>query len=236
LLPASVFAVCTGRPAPFGPHGRVSAIRKRPVEGPVRVTKTGLEGDEQGAKAIHGGPEMAVLQYAFDHYADWVAEQPSFTDLMTAPACFGENISSLGLTEKTVCLGDVVRIGTTVLQVCQTRQPCWKLNVRFDRPDMASLVQTSARPGWHNRVLEEGFVRAGDRIEIVERPRPDWPLSRILHVLYVDRLNRDDLAALAADPLYAAVARKLVQKRLDSAAVEDWTRRTTVPQAAGVGH
>lgn len=232
----TVFAVCTGRPAPFGPHGRVSAIRKRPVMGPVRITKTGLEGDEQGAKAIHGGPEMAVLQYAFDHYADWIAEQPEFKELMAAPACFGENISSLGLTEKTVCLGDVVRIGTAVLQVSQTRQPCWKLNVRFERPDMASLVQASARPGWHNRVLEEGVIQAGDRIEVVERPRPDWPLSRILQVLYVDRLNRDDLAALAADPLYATVARNLAQKRLNSAAVEDWAQRMTVPQSPAVGH
>jgi MOSC domain-containing protein YiiM len=236
LSEASVFAVCTGRPAPFGPHGRVSAIRKRPVAGPVRVTKTGLEGDEQGAKAIHGGPEKAVLQYAFDHYPDWVAEQPALKDLMTAPACFGENISSLGLTEKTVCLGDVLRIGTAVVQVCQTRQPCWKLNVRFDRPDMASLVQTTGRPGWYHRVLQEGLIQAGDRIEIAERPRPDWPLSRILNLLYVDRLNRDDLAVLAADPLYAAVARELARKRLNSAAVEDWTQRVTVPQSAGVGH
>jgi MOSC domain-containing protein YiiM len=90
--------------------------------------------------------------------------------------------------------------------------------------------------GSTGRIWPEGLIQAGDRIEIAERPRPDWPLSRILNLLYVDRLNRDDLAVLAADPLYAAVARELARKRLNSAAVEDWTQRVTVPQSAGVGH
>src|SRR5271170_3118724 len=130
----TVLAVLIGQPAPFGPKGVQSAIHKMPVEA-AYVGPTGLEGDAQGDPSKHGGPEKAVHHYPTEHYRYWEAQGVTHP-LLAHPGAFGENLTSLGLTEENVCVGDVYRFGTDgpVLQVNQTRQPCWKLGVRFGIP------------------------------------------------------------------------------------------------------
>jgi MOSC domain-containing protein YiiM len=145
--------------------------------------------------------------------------------VLDAPGAFGENLSTLGLTEADVCVGDVLRIGTATLQVSQARQPCWKLNHRFGRPDMARRVQSTGRTGWYYRVLEAGAAEAGDAVTLLERPCPDWPLARLLRVFYVDMLDRAALAGIAALEPLAASWRQLAQRRLETGQVEDWSRR-----------
>lgn len=222
-------AVLAGRAVPFGRPGKVSAIAKHPVDGPRAVGIDGIEGDEQGEKKIHGGPDKAVHHYPFDHYAAWraeLADQPAGSPaLLREPGAFGENLSTTGLTEAGLCLGDVWRAGTALLQVAQSRQPCWKLNVRFGVPDMAVRVQNSGRTGWYWRVLEPGTIGPGDRMAPVERPRPDWTLARVQHLLYVDVLNRDALAALLEVDGLPASWRKLAENRLARGKVEDWSAR-----------
>lgn len=160
-----------GRPA--------SAIGKRRAEGELWLTGTGLRGDEQADLSVHGGPEKAVHHYPAEHYDFWKKEMPETADKFAAGA-FGENLSSTGITEATVCLGDVIRIGDAVVQVTQGRQPCWKLSAHIGRDDMAMRFQRSGRTGWYYRVLREGSIRSGDPIVLVERPRPEWPLSLVI--------------------------------------------------------
>ncbi|CAO4142427.1 MOSC domain-containing protein [Methylorubrum aminovorans] len=218
-------AVLTGRVAPLVGGKATSAIAKTSVEGPVAVGPLGLSGDAQADRRFHGGPDKAVHHYALDHAAAWRAELPGLPDLLERPGAFGENISTYGLTEHDVCVGDLWRVGSALLQVSQARQPCFKLNLRFGVPDMARRVQASGRTGWYYRVIEEGLVAAGEALDLVERPHPDWPLSRLLHHLYVDRLDAAALREIAGLAALAESWRSLAARRLASGAVEDWRRR-----------
>ena len=222
-----VDAVLVGRVAPlqgeYARKGGTSAIAKSAVAAPVHVGREGLAGDAQADLRVHGGPDKAVHHYAFDHYAAWRAELGALP-VLDAPGAFGENLSTRGIDESTICLGDRLRIGEVVLEVSQSRQPCWKLNARFGVADMAARVQKSGRPGWYYRVLETGNLKAGDAIELLDRPHPAWPLSRIIEVLYLRTLDFDLLTEMQALPLTPSW-RRLVEGRLARRSVEDWSAR-----------
>ena len=208
---------------PDGSPGGHSAIAKRPVAGPVRVGAEGLEGDEQGDRRVHGGPDKAVHQYALEHYAAWRADLGALP-VLDAPGAFGENLASTGVTEATLCWGDRVRIGSVLLEVAQSRQPCWKLNLRFGHKDMARRLQDTGRTGWYWRVLEPGHLQAGDAIHLIARPHPEWTLARVVDLLYHRTLDREALQGLARLPLPPSWQR-IVQGRLERGQVEDWDRR-----------
>ena len=221
-------AVLRGRAVPYTRPGSRSAIAKTPVRGPVHVGPLGLEGDEQGDPKVHGGPDKAVHQYAQEHYAPWRTELGALP-VLAAPGAFGENIASTGMTEHSLCLGDQVRAGSSVLlEVSQSRQPCWKLNDRFAVPTMARRVQDSGRTGWYYRVLQPGHLQAGDALVLVARPWPEWTLARIIDVLYHQPFDAAVLQALAALPLPPSWQR-MVQGRLERAAVENWKARLDGP-------
>jgi MOSC domain-containing protein YiiM len=221
----TVDAVLVGRPVAFGPNGEPSGIHKTPCAGPVFVAETGLAGDGQGDTKRHGGPEKALHHYPMEHYAAWRQEMPELASLVPQPGGFGENLATTGLDEAGVCIGDVFDLGTARVQVAQGRQPCWRLNVRFGRKDMARRVQATARTGWYYRVLVQGEVAPGDRFLLVHRPNPAWPLARLLDILYRDTLNAQALAAMAELPDLAKSWRALARRRLASRAVEDWSAR-----------
>lgn len=224
-----ISTLLAGHAVPFGPPGHFSAIHKTPVAGKVRVEVNGLVCDQQGDRARHGGPEKALHHYPLDHYASWIAEHPEFATLLEHPGAFGENFSTLEMTEEHVCIGDIYRAGTALLQVSQARQPCWKLNVRFSEPKMARMVQESRRTGWYYRVLEAGDIETGDPLELIQRPHTDWPLSRLLHCFYVDALNYESLREIAEMELLAESWRKIAVRRLEQHVVEPWERRLNRP-------
>ncbi|WP_085909658.1 MOSC domain-containing protein [Kiloniella majae] len=221
--------ILTGKSVPFGPKGQPSAIAKKSVSGVLKVTKLGFVDDEQADPRHHGGPEKALHHYTRDHYQTWLSEYPDINPDVLKVGGFGENISTSGLQEKDVCIGDVFRFGSATVQVAQGRQPCWKLNVRFSFSKMAALVQKTGRTGWYYRVLEEGSVEQGDALSLIEQPNPDWNLARIQNVLYVDTLNRENLQALASLKELAENWQALVQKRLSRLEVEDWRPRLETP-------
>ncbi len=217
-----------GAARPFGPRGEPSAIDKAEAPGPVAAGVLGLQGDEQGDRRHHGGPDKAIHAYAVAHYPVWAAEMPQAAAIFR-PGGFGENLVVDGATEADICLGDRWRIGAALLEVSQGRQPCWKLNLRFGRPDMALKVQASGRTGWYFRVLEPGPIAAGEVAHLAHRPHPDWPLTRVSHLLYHDTLDRGVLEGLAALPGLPESWRRLAVRRLERGTVEDWGTRVATP-------
>ncbi len=215
--------VRTGRVRTLARPGVRSAIDKQPVDGPIAVGALGLAGDEQGDLAIHGGPDKAVHLYAWAHYAAWRAELPGCA-VLQRPGAFGENLSVDGLIEADVCIGDRWRVGSTLLEVSQGRQPCWKLNLRFGVADMAARVQDSLRAGWYCRVVEAGTLATGDALQLLSRPHPAWPIARLLALIKDRACAPRELAEVLELPLTASW-RRLFGRRLEHGAVEDWTRR-----------
>lgn len=178
-----------------------SAIGKRRTADRLDIGPTGFVRDAQADLAVHGGVEKAIHHYPGDHYAAWQAELDR-ADL--SPGGFGENVSTLGLTEDTLCIGDVLSLGSATVQVSQGRQPCWKLAAHTGEDRMAYLFQKTGRTGWYYRVLDPGHVAPGDAIRLIERPRPGWTVRRVTGARLTRRIERSDAAILAGMPeLYA---------------------------------
>ena len=215
-----------GSAQPFGPRREPSAIAKSAVGGPVLLGLTGLMTDEQGDLRSHGGPEKALLHYPSEHYLAWRAEMtldPKVANLEIGG--FGENISTHGLSECDVAVGDIFELGEALIEVSQPRQPCWKLNIRFNVSNMALKVQNSGRTGWYYRVLRSGMVGPQDSLVRVERLDPDWTLRRVQKVLYHDRLNIDELTQLATLRGLTPKMQSLAAARLQHLKVENWDPR-----------
>lgn len=169
-----------------------SAYLKSPHSGPVRVGRLGLAGDQQADTAVHGGPEMAVLMYADSHYAHWRTE-PRLGEM--GPGGFGENLTVAGLDESTVFVGDVIGVGSTRLQVSSPRGPCSAISRRWDDATLLARVSERRWTGWYLRVLDEGEVRVGDAITLLERPHPEWSIDRLLALRLRTPRDPADLAA-----------------------------------------
>ena len=181
-MKTEILAVLCGQVRPFRGDDEPSAIGKLPVVHAVAVGSMGLAGDEQADRTVHGGIDKAVHHYPADHY-DWWREHLGNPALLDAPGAFGENISTTGLDETNVFLGDRFRLGTALVEVSQARQPCWKLDHRFGTKGVMAQVVKTRRTGWYYRVLEAGELRAGDTLDLFERPYPDWPLASLFGLL-----------------------------------------------------
>ena len=147
---------------------RPSAIDKIQVDGELQLGDLGLDGDQQAEKKIHGGPDRALCHYPREHYAFWASEYPDQAGLFVAPA-FGENLSTEGLTEKNVFIGDIFRWGEALIQVTQPRSPCFKLNFHFGITDIATQMQNAGKTGWLYRVILAGKVETDAPLTLVSR-------------------------------------------------------------------
>jgi MOSC domain-containing protein YiiM len=132
------------------------------VLGSVRVATLNLKGDEQSDLTVHGGVHKAVYVYPSEHYKFWRKEIPG-VDLSWG--AFGENFTTEGLLEEAVHIGDRLRIVSAEFIVTQPRMPCYKLGIRFGRPEIVKQFLQSGRSGFYLRVLEEGRITAGDSVK-----------------------------------------------------------------------
>src|SRR5207247_1678906 len=143
-----------------------TSIFKPPTDRRVRVTTVNLEGDRQSELSVHGGVDKAVYAYPSEHYAYWRGELPG----MDLPwGIFGENFTTEGLLEESVRIGERLRVGSAEFVVTQPRMPCFKLGIRFDRPDIVRRFLRARRTGFYLSVVREGHVTAGDSVELTAR-------------------------------------------------------------------
>lgn len=220
--------VLTGKVKPYTRPDTYSAIGKQVVDTAVTVSEEGLEGDEQGDLRVHGGLDKAVHFYPMEHYAYWQSVLGE-GHIPAIPGAFGENLSTEGITEQTICLDDRLKIGSVVLEITQGRQPCWELNDRFGIPDMALRVQQSLYTGWYARIIQPGLVTAGDNITLLARPCPDWPIARIMEALYHSGADAPVLEEMLQLPLVASWQR-LIGQRIATRQVECWKKRLEGPR------
>lgn len=176
-----------------GGHEVRTGIFKEPVGGPVAVRRLNLAGDAQADLSVHGGLNKAVYAYPAEHYPAWQAE----TGRAFPFGQFGENLTTEGLLEDAVRIGDVYRFGSAVLEVAQPRMPCFKLAIRMNDPGFPKRFMKSGRTGFYLRVVDEGEVAAGGGIEVVSRAVGNLTVRELWHLSDFD----DGNAAVARDVL-----------------------------------
>ncbi|HEY2972655.1 MAG TPA: MOSC domain-containing protein [Pyrinomonadaceae bacterium] len=167
-----------------------TGIFKEPVDGPVMLRTLNLDGDRQADLSVHGGVSKAVYAYPSEHYKYWETELP---DVRLPYGMFGENLSTEGLLEDSVNVGDRFRVGEAELMVTEPRMPCYKLGIKFGRADILKKFLASRRTGFYFAVLKEGQVKAGDSIELLSRDANDIAVADVTR-LYA--FEKDDLEML----------------------------------------
>lgn len=169
-----------------------TGIFKEAVNEPVMLRRFNFDGDKQADLKNHGGVYKAVYGYAHEHYPTWQKElgRDDFSY-----GQFGENITSEGLLETEIFVGNVYRFGEALLQITQPRVPCFKLAIRMNDPQMTKRFMQAQRTGYYMRVLEEGMVGAGDKITLEREDPQRMTVRDINNLLYFE--PDADLAAKA---------------------------------------
>jgi MOSC domain-containing protein YiiM len=177
-----VASIHAGKVAPLGPDGVPSGFVKHSVARPVQITPLGIRGDEQADLSVHGGLEKAVYGYSLENYSAWRVEYPQHASVLV-PGGFGENLCIEGMREADLSVGDIHRIGNARLQICQPRQPCFKLALRFGDKMMPKAMVRSGRAGWYYRVVEQGEIETGATVHVDERPNSDFSFARLVEIV-----------------------------------------------------
>ena len=155
---------------PDGGRNRVTAIDKRPLDGSVRIGRYGVGADVQADRRHHGGLDKALYAYAAEDAAFWEGE----LGRAVPPGFFGENLRTEGIDVNAARIGEVWGIGDTVtVEVTMPRTPCQTFARWIGGPEQRGWVKrfsAERRLGPYLRVLKNGFVKAGDPIEVITRP------------------------------------------------------------------
>lgn len=208
-----VLSVNVGLPrdVPAGDRLVRTSIVKNPVEGRVAVRADNIDGDRQSDLSVHGGRAKAVYAYPSEHYPFWARE---LADAALPWGAFGENLTTAGLLEAHVHVGDRLRIGSAELVVSQPRMPCFKLGIRHGRPELVKRFLESRRSGFYLEVAAEGDVGAGDPISIIERHPAAISIPEILRLYLGEDRDRARLAEAIAIPALSESWRRDLQKRV----------------------
>ncbi|MEP7177210.1 MAG: MOSC domain-containing protein [Gemmatimonadales bacterium] len=188
-----------------------TSIFKAPVSGRVAVHRLNIEGDRQSDLTVHGGADKAVYVYPSEHYAFWRKELPG----VALPwGAFGENLTTQGLLEDAMHIGDRLKIGSAEFSVTQPRMPCFKLGIRFDRADMVKRFLASGRTGFYLSVSREGEVAAGDALAVTDRDDGALTVADIVGLYTAGGANQDLLHRASELPALPEAWREYFRKRL----------------------
>lgn len=184
-LPREV--VWRGKPVTTG-------IYKEPVTGRVPLRRTNLDGDRQADLRVHGGPEKAVYAYPSEFYELWSRERP---ELVFGPGTFGENLTTEGLLDGDVSIGDRFRFGTAELVVTQPRLPCFKLGIKMGREEFVTEFLERGLYGFYLAVAREGDVEAGDPIVALSRDPHGFGVNELARLYVRDRNDVESMRRAA---------------------------------------
>jgi MOSC domain-containing protein YiiM len=214
-----LLSVNVGMPAKHMIDGKevTTGIVKWPVPGCNQVRRLAIAGDGHANQPNHGGPDQALSAYSIDHYQFWGAR---FDRDDFSYGVFGENLTVDGMNETEICIGDVLKIGTTTLQVTHPRIPCFRLSYRLGIPKFHQEQLESGRIGYLLRVLQEGEIAAGDEVRLLEREKNPITVAQCIAATLLDQPLPDVLRELDRLPHLSQRWRAQVAARLSRAAVE----------------
>jgi MOSC domain-containing protein YiiM len=202
-----------GQVQPLPVSGRPTAMYKTSVQAPIELGVEGFAGDQHADLRVHGGPEKAVHLYPSNHYAKLAAKFADAAPLLV-PGSMGENIATADLDEHDVRLGDVWQLGKALIQVCQPRNPCWKIDERFVADGMAAFIDQHLLTGWYWRVLQPGVVNPNDTLQLHKAASQAPTLHEAMTLWRAHPPQLDQLSALAEVPGIAKVWQGKIRQRV----------------------
>lgn len=207
-----VVSLNVGKPEPLTFEGKrfISSINRKPATRAVMLEPLGFDGDRPGDERVHGGPDKAVCCYSHEHYPYFSRKLGTALDV---PA-FGENLTTEGMLESEVCLGDVYQIGRAAVQVSQPRQPCGTLAARNRSKQLPKWINEMAWGGFYFRVLEPGMVSPGDEITRLRRIHPGITIELLCRTLHDKQAPRERLVELVALPALSHSWRDKFERRI----------------------
>jgi MOSC domain-containing protein YiiM len=210
-----VVSVNVGLPREVSWRGKsvTTGIFKAPAEGRVRIRTLNLDGDGQADLRVHGGLDKAVYAYPSEFYDLWRQERP---ELDVRWASFGENLTTQGLVDEEVNIGDRFRVGSAELVVTQPRFPCFKLGIRMGRDSFVTEFLERALFGFYLAVSREGDVQAGDPIVAVSRDPRGFAVSEVGRLYARDRHDAEGLERAAELDVLPESWRAYFRTRLDT--------------------
>ena len=170
-----------------------TSIFKHPVHKKVKLSKLNLEGDAQSDLSVHGGVDKAVYSYPVEHYDYW---RKIYPDMDIHFGMFGENLTTQGLHEGDVNIGDTYIIGSSRIVVTQPRMPCYKLGIRFGKMDIIEKFLNSLRSGIYFRVTRGGELIEGDEIKLLSRDKNGVSIRDIVRLYKKQNYNDSELQLL----------------------------------------
>ncbi|MCM3338443.1 MOSC domain-containing protein [Paenibacillus sp. MER TA 81-3] len=188
----------------------LSGMVKLPVSEPTYLHPLGFDGDGQADTKHHGGPDKAVCVYAQEHYAYWEARWQRELPV----AAFGENLTTEGLIEQDVHIGDIFHIGEAIVQVTQPRQPCFKLAARYKMPEVPLWMQETGYTGLYFRVLTPGLVHPGGTLERMKHDPAAVSIQYANEVMHHRRDGEEGIRRLLDVEALSASWRATFTKRL----------------------
>jgi MOSC domain-containing protein YiiM len=213
-----ILSVNVGLPREIFHEGRSihTGIFKVPVEGRIRVNALNLVGDRQADLTVHGGPSKAIYAYPSEHYAYWRQELP---DVDFPWGSFGENLTTEGLLENDLNIGDRLCVGSVELVVTEPRLPCYKLGAKFNRDDMVRRFLKSRRTGFYCAVLREGELAASDAIQFLSRGDGGLTIADITRLYAFDKQDLSGMKRAAALEALPESWRSYFHERVDKLTV-----------------
>lgn len=213
----AIRSINVGKPVQVEHRGKeiATGIYKTPVSGLLHLSAVNFAGDGQADLVHHGGADKAVCVYPFERYAYWERE----LGITMSFGAFGENLTTEGMLEDDICIGDTFRLGEAVVQVSQPRQPCFKLGVKHGMPELPLKVQQTGYTGYYFRVVQEGQVGPGDSLMLLERHLAGVTLSFANRIMHLDKENAEGLKRILEVDVLSASWRETLTARLQRAEV-----------------
>ncbi|GGD63582.1 MOSC domain-containing protein [Paenibacillus nasutitermitis] len=202
-----------------------TGIFKKPSNRAHHLGPMGLDGDGQADLIYHGGEDKAVCVYSSEHFPYW-------SDLWgeeVAPGAFGENFTVSHITEQMICIGDILQVGSAIVQVSQPRQPCFKLGLKHNKPQLPLHVQQTGLTGFYLRVLQEGSVKEGDDLLLTSLHPKGVSVAEANHIMYTGKKETEGMLKLLDLEELAVSWREMISRRLADAQAADEGREDVRP-------
>ncbi|OBR65258.1 cytoplasmic protein [Paenibacillus oryzae] len=199
-----------------------TGIFKTATDEPLLLSFLNFEGDGQGDLVHHGGRDKAVCVYPFEHYPFWEKELKRPLEY----GALGENLTTKGLLETEVCIGDVFELGQAIVQISQPRQPCYKLTIRYGVPEMLLKVQETGFTGFYFRVLAEGLVSRNDKLALLHRHPRKVTISYANRIMHHEKENIEGMERILRVEELSSNWKQTFQKRLKGIGTDSSERLT----------